>query len=90
MTVELQDLRFNRGCDGSELCCAQKVFDLRMIRQSFVSHESNYYCNNLIVVTLIIYVELQSSNSMNVIETGTFVDSIKFWRSRKDGGKWRK
>ena len=42
MTVELKDLRFNRGCDGSELCCAQKVFDLRMIRQSFVCHESHH------------------------------------------------
>ena len=42
MTVELQDLRFNRGCDGSELCCAQKVFDSRMIRQSFVCHESHH------------------------------------------------
>ena len=41
VTVELQDLRFNRGCDGSELCCAQ-VFDSRMIRQSFVGHESHH------------------------------------------------
>ena len=42
MAVELQDHRFNCGCDKSELCCAEKVFDSRMIRQSFVCHESRH------------------------------------------------
>ena len=41
VTVELQDLRFNRRCDGSEICCAKKVFNSLMIRQPFACNESN-------------------------------------------------
>ena len=42
VTVELQDLRFNCGFKGSELCCTKKVFNSRMIRQSFVCHEPHH------------------------------------------------
>ena len=51
MTVELQDLRFNSGCDGGidniiydggELCGTEKVFNSFKIRQYFVCHESHH------------------------------------------------